>query len=63
MGHHGRTGGAVTADDVGHAGREVLGGDLGEHHRGDRGGVTGLEHTVFPAAMAGQNFQIAIIIG
>ena len=55
---------AVAADDVEHAGRQELGGDLGHHAPTMTGVVSlGLSTTQLPAASAGANFQIAIIIG
>ena len=60
---HRPAGVAITADHVEHAGREELGGDLGEQRGAGRRRVAGLQHDALPAASAGANFHTAIIIG
>ena len=57
--------------DVARAGQHVehargqpgLGGDLGEHQRGERRGLGGLEHDVLPVASAGAIFHAAMSSG
>ena len=60
----GTAGVPVTADDVEHARRQELGGDLGQQQRSTPASCRdGFSTTVLPAAIAGANFQTAIIIG
>ena len=54
---------AVAAQHVEHAGRQELGRDLGQQQL-ETGVVSdGLSTTVLPAASAGANFHMAIMIG
>ena len=54
---------AVSRDDVEHAGREDVRGELGQLDGGERGQLRRLEDDLLPVASAGPIFQIAIISG
>ena len=58
-----RAGRAVAGDDVEHARRQELRGDLGQQQRDERRRVRRLEHDVLPAAIAGATFQTAMLSG